>query len=562
MKTEGQMHGVAERLDSLIREYADSYFRHNPVMASVLGVHTYDSELGDWSARGLEERVRFLRALKGRAKELLADHVEGASALPLSRRIDAQLLLNRIDLDILDVVRLRTYARMPSVYADNCLYGIFVLTARQFAPAEERARSIVSRLDRIPVFLHTAKANLDDPPEIFTRVAIEMAAGGAQFMDEAAAFVASSAPAYASKAAVSAGAAKEAFKKFVSYLQGEVLPRSRGDFAVGEELFDERLRLEHMLDMRASEIESTGRELVETIGREMRELASRIDGGADWRAIIASIKRKHPGASEIKEAYKREMQRARKFVEERELVTIPPGEILTIVDTPVFERSIIPYAAYLPPGPFEERQEGLFYVTPVDESGPQEQVEDQLQGHNYSSLAITALHEGYPGHHLQLVRANRNSSTIRKLTESSLFAEGWALYCEDMMYEQGFYPDAETRLCQLKDSLWRAARVVIDVSLHTGEMSFEEAVDFLLDQAMLERTNAVAEVKRYAMMPTQPLSYSIGKMEIERILGAARAAKPDLELRDFHDALLDSGTLPPSVVREEVLERLCPSHVT
>jgi uncharacterized protein (DUF885 family) len=137
-----------------------------------------------------------------------------------------------------------------------------------------------------------------------------------------------------------------------------------------------------------------------------------------------------------------------------------------------------------------------------------------------------------------------------------VFAEGWALYCEEMMYRQGFYPDDVTRLCQLKDGLWRAARVVIDVGLHTGEMSFDESVDFLVEKVMLERTNAVAEVKRYTMMPTQPMSYAVGKMEIMDILGAARRQKSDLELKQFHDLLLESGTIPPAAVRKEVLGRL------
>jgi uncharacterized protein (DUF885 family) len=237
-------------------------------------------------------------------------------------------------------------------------------------------------------------------------------------------------------------------------------------------------------------------------------------------------------------------------------VTIPPDEKLTILDTPVFERSIIPYAAYLPPGPFEDLQEGMFYVTPVDENASREQREEQLQGHNLAALPVTALHEAYPGHHLQLVRANENPSVIRKLHESSLFAEGWALYCEEMMYRQGFYSNDETRLYQLKDSLWRAARVVIDVSLHTGAMSFDQAVDFLVEQAMLERTNAIAEVKRYTMTPTQPMSYSVGKKEIMDILRSARQVKADIELKEFHDLLLSSGTIPPAAVKKEVLARV------
>ena len=546
----------AEQLDALIREYSDSFFMHSPVMASVLGVHKYDGELGDFSREALEEKARRLKDLRRRSAAALGEGGAKKSGLPLEKEIDAELLMNRIDLDLLDLEKTRIPYVMPSFYADNCLYGVFVLTARDFAPMKDRVPSIVSRLRQIPAFLDTAKRNLEEPPEIYTKVAIEVSRGGAAFMDETTACVASAAPGEASKVEEAAGAAKRAFEDFVRYLEEDLLPRSRGNFALGEDLYNQRLKIEHMLDKTAQEIGLFGRRLVDGTKREMKDLASRIRGGAHWREIIADTKKRHPEAHEIKTSYQREMDRARRFVEEKDLVTIPPDEVLTIVDTPVFERSIIPYAAYLAPGPFEKVQEGLFYVTPVDESAPADQREDQLSGHNFSSLAITALHEAYPGHHLQLVRSNKNPSIIRKLVESSVFAEGWALYCEEMMYRQGFYPDDETRLYQMKDGLWRAARVVIDVGLHTGEMSFDEGVDFLVDQAMIERTNAIAEVKRYTMTPTQPMSYSVGKMQIMDLLGAARTLKNDLDLKGFHDLLLDSGTIPPAAVRREVLARL------
>lgn len=552
----------AKLLEELIRKYADEYFAYNPVMASVLGVHKYDGELGDLTAASLDGRARMLSSLRDEVASAFEGDQSGARALPLDKQIDAQLLLNRIDLDLLELERIRIPKIMPSIYPDTCLYGVFILTAREFAPMEERIPNILSRLEQIPVFLKTAKRNLERPPEIYTKVAMEVAAGGAKFMDETVEQVARALPKEASKVASAAETAKGAFQDFMSYLENELLPASTGDFAIGEELFNERLKLEHMLTKNAQEIGTLGKKLVEGTKREMADMAERIGSGAHWRDIIAEAKKHHPRAEDIKSVYEKEMERARKFVEENDLATIPAGEKLTIVDTPVFERSIIPYAAYLPPGPFEERQEGLFYVTPVDPGATAEEQEDQLQGHNYASLAITALHEAYPGHHLQLVRANRNPSVIRKLTESNVFAEGWALYCEEMMYRQGFYPDEVARLYQLKDGLWRAARVVIDVGLHTGEMSFEEGVDFLTEQAMLERTNAIAEVKRYTMMPTQPMSYAVGKMEIVDLLGVARTLKRDLELKEFHDLLLESGTIPPAAVRREVMAGLSPAHVS
>jgi uncharacterized protein (DUF885 family) len=167
------------------------------------------------------------------------------------------------------------------------------------------------------------------------------------------------------------------------------------------------------------------------------------------------------------------------------------------------------------------------------------------------------VHEAYPGHHLQLCHAGRAGSRLRQLADSSLFAEGWALYCEELMHELGYYLDPVTRVFQLRDLLWRACRVVIDVGLHTGKLTFMQAVDYLVEEAMLERLNAVMEVKRYTLMPTQPMSYLIGKLQILALRDEARKRLGDrFDLARFHTALLAGGTLPPALVREELFQRL------
>jgi uncharacterized protein (DUF885 family) len=233
------------------------------------------------------------------------------------------------------------------------------------------------------------------------------------------------------------------------------------------------------------------------------------------------------------------------------------GEELQVIETPEFERSRIPYAAYLEPGPFDKVQKGSFYVTPVDLKGSKEEQEATLEGHNSHSLPICALHEAYPGHHLQLCWANRAKSRLRKLGDSPVLAEGWALYCEEMMYEEGFYRDPLERLFQLKDSCWRAARVIIDARLHTGQMGFDEAVEFLVQEAMLERPNAEAEVRRYTETPTQPMSYAVGKRALLELRDEIRGKLGDaFDLHDFHSAVLQAGTIPVGLVRQEVLERL------
>jgi uncharacterized protein (DUF885 family) len=322
---------------------------------------------------------------------------------------------------------------------------------------------------------------------------------------------------------------------------------------LGSKLFDFLLKTHHQLPYNADDLLNIGQKLIKQTQEEMQKLSTSIDPTKSWFEIIAQMKKSHPPKDKLLEFYTKEMNRARDFVKNKDLVTIPVGENLSVMETPPFQRNVVPYGAYLSPAPFEEKQEGFFWVTPINESLPSEQQEEQLEGHNTFGAVLTALHEAYPGHHLQLVHSNRVNSKVRRQFGTSLFAEGWALYCEEMMYEQGFYTDPKTRLHQLKDQLWRACRVVIDVSLHTGKMSFDQAVDMLVNVAKLEKTNAIAEVKRYTQTPTQPMTYCLGKMEILQLREDIKK-REQFNLKEFHNQLLSFGTIPVRMVRKRMLE--------
>jgi uncharacterized protein (DUF885 family) len=203
------------------------------------------------------------------------------------------------------------------------------------------------------------------------------------------------------------------------------------------------------------------------------------------------------------------------------------------------------------PAAFEEPQRGLFWVTPIDKSNPTA-AREQLAGHSRAAIEVRTLHEGYPGHHLQLCIGNRLKSRVRRIFGTAVFVEGWALYCEEMMKKEGFYTGKKTELIQLKDQLWRACRVVIDVRLHNGEFSFEEAVEMLVKTAGLERINAEAEVRRYSQSPTQPMSYLIGKIEVEGLKRDFIRKFPQISLKAFHDRLLSYGSVPITLVRKQL----------
>jgi uncharacterized protein (DUF885 family) len=288
---------------------------------------------------------------------------------------------------------------------------------------------------------------------------------------------------------------------------------------------------------------------VEEVEAELTTMAREIDGGTPWPDLVDRLRERHPPGPELVHAYAAEMERARRFVEERDLAPVPDGP-LDVIETPSFLRPQIPYAAYQPPGAFAEERTGWFYVTPPDPQLPSDRADRLLRDHCVHEIASTALHEGYPGHHLHFLVAQGQPRKLRKLLGTPLTIEGWALYCEEMMGEEGFYRGVEERFFQRVHLLWRALRIVLDVGLHTRGMTIDEAVQMLVDRVHFERANAEAEVRRYCAYPAYQLCYAVGRRELRSLRDAYRAAQgADYSLRGFHEAVLEYGTLPVSLIR-------------
>jgi len=529
---------MAHTVDGLVERYIETTAEDYPTGGTFLGLHEHDGELGDFSADGIAARRQHIADL---ASDLRAVTDEGMS---LDERIDASLLRSTLESTLFEHDHVRPHVTRPAMYLHTALSGCHLLVAREFAPFIDRAENLLSRLTEIPPLLLHMEENIKDPPKVFATVGAEVAHGGAAFVESTIPGVAEQAPALASDLDTAASHAIEAFERSAAHLS-KLAEDADAPFALGREGFDWQLRNVHMLDLDADALEEIGREVLDETRKALTAVASEIEPGAAWEDLIERFKADHPAKGEVRDTYAAWMERSREFIQEHDLVRLPESEELKVVDTPVFIRSTIPYAAYMPPGPFETSQCGQFYVTPVNEELPEEDQERQLRGHGTHAIPATAVHEGYPGHHLQLVRANECGRRLRRMTWSTVFGEGWALYCEDMMWEAGFYTDPRIRLFQLKDALWRAARVVVDVGLHVRGMSLEEGVDFMVREAGLERVNAVAEVKRYAGTPTQPMSYTMGKRAILDIRRRREADSEAFDLRRFHEELLNLGNVPP-----------------
>jgi hypothetical protein len=537
--------------DHSVKTLSDDYFefftRTYPEIATSIGVHTYDDKLTSYDRSSVDTRLRQLRRFKARADECLS-----REGLSVSASIDVRLVASNCEVQILDIEKLMKPWTDPILYIDMSLFGLFLLATRDVLPLEKRAEYLASRFKEFARVLSEARDNLENPPAVFTSTALGMLRGTSEFIEDTVSYFSSKVPEAAAELEANSAACVKAIRESAAYMEDELLPRSSGDFAIGREAFDTKLSVEHMLDTDTRALEKMGRELLGKTIIEMEALSASLYPRENWKDVIERLKENHPSAGGLRTAYEEHMKRARDFVVEKNLVSIPPGEELRVIDTPLFYRSIIPYAAYLNPGPFDEKQEGLFFVTPVDASATEDIQREQLKGHSYPAMVLCALHEAYPGHHLQLVHSNTVRTRLRHVCDSTVFAEGWALYCEQLMKDEGFYSSGDIELFQLKDLLWRAARVVVDVGLHTRTFSFEEAIEFLVSEALVERSNAVAEVRRYTNSPTQPSSYAIGKelvlalrQEEEQRLG------PAFRLLDFHERLLSSGTIPFKLVKEE-----------
>ncbi len=540
--------------ESAFNTYVDEMVRwlmeQMPGMATYMGVHAYDHRLADYSLPGVEGQ-------HAKIKEHLAV-MEQADSRRWSKegRIDLTLVVQVLKDMVLMHEQITPHRRNPSLYLEEVMEGIFALIIKESIALEQRLQSLLGRIQETPRVLEQGMQNLHpgQVPRVWAEVALEQSRMGPALFEALLPSMADKFPDLKEKLAAAGREASVSCSDFALYLEKTVLPAAAGDFAVGEECFNTMLREKHLVEYNAAKLLETGWRLFEQTRSEMENLAREIDPAKTLEEIIEKDKADHPSAEELLPEYRRIMESAKDFTVAQEIASIPAEESLRIIETPDFLRPIIPYAAYIPPGIFEENLEGLFLVTPPDSGASPEAHEEKLKGQPRSKIPVTVLHEAYPGHHLQLAWSARQGSTARKLGMmlSALFIEGWAFYCEELMEELGFNNSPIQKLGRLNDQLWRAARIILDVSLHTRGMGVDEAVDFLVERCGLQRVDALAEARRYTSSPTQPQSYLMGKMEIMQIIDLYKKRYPGATLKQMHDAILSCGSLPPKLMREQL----------
>jgi uncharacterized protein (DUF885 family) len=529
--------------------YVDLVVKISPETATQLGLHDRDADLDDRTLAGFERDL-------GLEEKMLAD-LKSRFAEPRASRAaltDLAIVEHSLAVDVKMKRAQDPLRRRPDTYMGP-MNALFLMTARNYAPADVRAKNAVARIEKIPAQLEDAKKNLTKPPKVWTQIGIEAAGGAKQFFDDEKAPLVTALPAEKARVEKALKAAQKAYADYKEFLQKNVLAKGGDDYAAGPELFDFLLKQDFFVTESAGDLVTMAQKIFEETDAQMGAIAKRIDPKAashgGWPEVVAKVKSHHPTAKDLLPSYRTELGRARKYLVDKDVVTLPEGDDCEVIETPPFQRSTIT-AAYDQPPPFDSVTKGFFFVTPVDDKASKTEQEQMLRENDHGDQVDTATHETYPGHHLQLSIARRHPSVVRKATGPAIFAEGWALYAEELMNELGMYSDEE-RLMQLEWTLVRAARIVIDVGLHTKGMTFDQGVAFLTDKVHLEHALAMSEVKRYTETPTQPSSYLVGR---QKILALRERAKKEwgekFTLKRFHDELLSHGTIAPGLVEQEM----------
>ncbi|HEY0546466.1 MAG TPA: DUF885 family protein [Pyrinomonadaceae bacterium] len=545
---------LQNRFQSIADEYLRGYYEFNPTEATALGLHEYDSKLESRSRESVAAEVKRLHAALA---ELLRIN---PNILPPESRYDYLTLVSHARSQLLELEDIRMWQRNPNVYnhlAASCVDNIL---KRNYAPVEQRLDAVLAREREIARLLNEARLNLENPPRIYTETAIAQARGSLDYFTRVVPQMIERAGggrlSAARRAQVEASnqSVIAALNSFAEWLARDLLPRSGGEFAIGEENFRRKLLYDEMVETPISQLIRDGERELRKTQEEMRVLAEEITPGRDVVYALQTLGRDHPTADGLVGDTRAELDRIRAFVRTQNILTPPARENLIVNETPEYARSTS-FASMDAPGAFERvATEAYFYVTPPDADWDARRKDEHLSFYNRSSLPIIAIHEVYPGHYYQFLALKGQFSRVRTALGSASFVEGWAHYCEQMMLDEGFGGNnPKLRLAQLNLALLRLCRYLVGLRMHTAGMTYEQGVEFFMREGYQERVNAEREARRGTLDPTY-LVYTLGKMEILKLRDEWRARLgASFRLGEFHDRLLSFGMPPLKVIRLAML---------
>ncbi len=533
-----------------VDDYFDARFDFTPTEGTSAGLHQYDTKMPDRSRARIERRIAELKAQLTRVSGF--DRV----SLSFDDGIDAAALEGALRSELLSLDTLRNWERNPMSYAGVTGSAVDDLIKRDFAPAAERLASVTARIRAVPLICAAGKANVRNPSKEFTTLATRMAKGSAGFLEGGLAAWAKEAG--AGQPSLQAGfeeantKAIQALREFAGWLETDLLPRSKGNYAIGAQNFAAKLKYDEMVDSPLSQVLARGEANLAKDYAAFIETSRKIDPTKSPAEVMKSLSNEHPSAENLIPFVAKRVEAARQFLLDKQIVTIPSEVRPKVLETPPFAR-IGSFASMDTPGAYETKAtEAFYYVTPVESDWDARHREEHLRLYNPQVVSMINVHEVWPGHYLQFLNAPKFATKTRKLIFCGTNAEGWAHYAEQMMVDEGFGDgDPKVRLAQLQEALLRDCRYVVGIKLHTQGMTVEDGAKVFVEKAFQEPANGLAESRRGAYNPTY-LYYTYGKLEIQKLRDDYRA-KTGASLKQFHDAFVAQGGLPIPLVRRLIL---------
>jgi len=563
-------------LQKLNDEFMQSFFQFQPSAGTRAGFHQYDARLESFDAERVAKQVALYTKYVTRLQALDA---KGWSRWALD---DREMLVCFVRSRFFELQTQRVWRQNPDYYSSVLSDSTFLLMGRNFASSEVRLASLISRERQMPTLLMQARVNLDNPPRVFTEIALEQLPGIIDFFrkDVPSAFSDVKDEKLQAEFAQSNAAVVSALVEYESWIKRDLLPRSNGNFQLGAENLRQKLALEEMVDVPLERLLQVGLENLHRNQAEFQRVAKLIDPSQTPAQLLAQLEKDHPPANELLQAFRDKLTGIRDFTDAHSIITTPSRNLPTLQETPPFMRATT-FASMDAPGPFETKStEAFFNVTLPEKDWTPPQIEEYMAAYNWGVVTSTAIHEVIPGHYEQYLWNENVPSRIRQFLSLDLSnvgshfsgtnVEGWAHYTEQMMIDEGYgrtpgLPEErdtaylKLRLGQLQDALLRNARYIVAIRMHTGAMTIAQANDFFEKEGYQTRSNAEREVKRGTGDPTY-LMYTLGKLQIQKLradwTGQQKHAPSP---KEFHDLFMRQGVAPVKVIRRALLHNDSPT---
>jgi uncharacterized protein (DUF885 family) len=548
-----------EQFQQIAHDYIEGYLAASPEDATELGDHRFDDKLTDYSAEARDRELA--RAKEARQKlEALTD----LSQLTGPNKVDLQLLKDQIDYQIFSLEELKEWEWNPLVYNQSLANSIYLLVARDFAPADQRIPNLRKRLEAIPAVIAQAKVNLKHSPKIHTETAVEQTQGAISLVREGLSPLVNQAPQVAKDLGPIQDKTAKALEDYKAWLQKDLLPRSDGDFRIGADKFRKKLRfalasdlsMEEIMKRAQADLAATQKAIYETALPFYKKYFPNAAKSAldDKKKVTAAVLEKlaeqHPDDNTIVSYAQKIVREATDFTRQHDLVTVP-DKPLDVIVMPEFKRGQgIAYCDS--PGPLEQNGKTFFAVEPTPKDWSAQRKESFFKEYNNYMIRDLTVHEAMPGHYLQLAHSNefRAPTLVRAIFQSGTFIEGWAVYCEQMMAEQS-YGGPEVKMQQLKMRLRVVCNAILDQGIHAKNMSEKEAMDLMMKEGFQQEGEAVAKWKRARLSSAQLSTYFVGVTEHLDLRDRARARDGStFNLKKYNDTVLSFGSPPVKYIRE------------